>query len=499
MNYEKNGWKYIYIKGSPYERGYMYGKACIEEFIEIQKTLNFLMMEAYGLDWSYFITEINKDFYELTKNNFPEFFNEMEGIVSGLKSNSKIDTSIEEIIAWNFYCSIPYWYSLKSDSHFAKEGGAKDHCSAFMAVGKDWTENGEIVCAHNSFSDFIDGQFSNIVLDINPSDGHRIIMQTSPCWIWSGTDFFITSKGIIGTETTIGGFVPYVKKYPIGYRIRYAMQYGNSLDEYCSILLNENSGDYANSWLFGDINSNEILRIELGLKYHNIERTKNGYFIGFNSTYDERIRNLEVVNSGFYDIRRHQGARMVRLEELMDQHKGKINIEIAKQIIADHYDVYLLKENPCSRTVCSHYEIDAREYMSQSDRPKPFAPHGAVDGIVCDSFHAKNMSFVGRFGNSCGTPFVVENYAKLNRQYSKFIPYLKDRPSQPWTELKSKLKNDILLFKNKSKNNKKKISKRKISKRKISKQKTSKQKTSKGKSKSKTAKNKINNKNKFKK
>jgi hypothetical protein len=213
------------------------------------------------------------------------------------------------------------------------------------------------------------------------------------------------------------------------------MQYGNSMDEYCDILLEGNSGDYANSWLFGDTNTNEILRIELGLNYHNIERTKNGFFIGFNSIYDERIRNLEVVNSGFYDIRRHQGARMVRLGDLMDEHKGKLDIEVAKKIIADHYDVYLKKEdNPCSRTVCSHYDLDAREYMSQSDRPKPYAPHGAVDGIVCDSTLAKKMSFIGRWGNSCGTPFSKEEFCQKNKQYKKFCPYLKDRPSEPWTE-----------------------------------------------------------------
>ena len=213
------------------------------------------------------------------------------------------------------------------------------------------------------------------------------------------------------------------------------MQYGKTLDEYCEILLHENSGDYANSWLFGDTNTNEILRIELGLKYHNIERTENGYFIGFNAPYDERIRNLEVNNSGFYDIRRHQGARLVRLGDLMDEHKGKLNIEVAKQIISDHYDVYLLKDdNPCSRTVCSHYDLDAREYMSQESRPKPYAPHGAVDGIVCDTALAKKMSFVGKFGASCDIGFNKDEFCKKHRQYEKFCPYLHDRPSEPWTE-----------------------------------------------------------------
>ena len=458
MSYDKNGWKYISVKGKPKERGYAYGYLCAKEFKVVQKSIDFIMMESYGYSWNFFVEKVSDDFKKMTQNEFPEIYEEMEGIVDGCNANG-CKTTIDEIITWNFYYSIPYWYSLISDNHGGKEGGAKDKCSAFMAVG-DWTEDGKIVCAHNSFTDFVDGQFGNIVLDLNPDKGCRFIMQTSPCWVWSGTDFFITAKGIIGTETTIGGFYPYEKKYPIGYRIRKAMQYGKSLDEYCDILLHENSGDYANSWLFGDINTNEILRIELGLKYHNIERTKNGFFIGFNAPYDERIRNLEVNNSGFYDIRRHQGARLVRLGDLMDEHKGKINIDIAKKIISDHYDVYLKQDdNPCSRTICSHYELDAREYMSQSDRPKPYAPHGAVDGIVCDTKMAKNMSFCGRFGNSCGIPFIVDKFIKEHRQYEKFAPYLMDRPTQPWTDFAAdKQKGNFRLTK-KSRNAKNKTKK----------------------------------------
>jgi len=457
--YEKNGWKYISIRGNPKERGYAYGYICANDFKEIQKMLHFLMYEAYGLAWDFFVEKVSEGFKEMTKNEFKEFYEEMEGISEGCNAGG-CKTTLNEIITWNFYCSIPYWHSLTSDSHGAREGGAKDRCSAFIAVG-DWTEDGNIVVAHNSFADFIDGQWANVILDLNPTNGNRFIMQTCPCWIWSGTDFFITSKGIIGTETTIGGFIPYEKKYPIGYRIRKAMQYGNTLDEYVDILLHENSGDYANSWLFGDINKNEILRIELGLKYHNVERTTNGFFIGFNSVYDEKIRNFEIVNSGFYDVRRHQGARYVRLSDLMDEHKGKINIDIAKKIISDHYDVYLLKDNnPCSRTVCSHYDLDAREYMSQSDRPKPFSPHGALDGIVCDTNLAKKMSFIARYGNSCGISFNKNDFFKKHRQYEKFMPYIKDRPSEPWTEfsitnIKPKV-NFKLTKKNKNKHNKSK-------------------------------------------
>lgn len=440
FSYDKDGWKYVSIHGEPKERGYAYGYLCAKDFKKIQELLAFLILESYGKTWEEVIKDVNDDFKNMTKTDFNEFYEEMQGIADGCCANGT-KTTIDEILAWNFYCSMPYWYSSKSEVNVGKEGGAKDKCSAFMAVG-DYTEDGKIVAAHNSFCDFVDGQYSNVILVLNPSKGHRFIMQTSPCWIWSGTDFFVTSKGIIGTETTIGSFFPYAKKIPIGYRIRKAMQYGDTLDDYTDILLEGNSGDYANSWLFGDTNTNEILRIELGLQFHNIERTKNGVFIGFNAPYDPKIRNLECKNSGFYDIRRHQGARLVRLNELMDKHKGKINLEIAKQIIADHYDVYLKKEdNPCSRTVCSHYELDAREYMSQSDRPKPFSPHGAVDGAVVDTKLAKNMSILMRWGNSCGTPFLKDEFCDKHIQWNIFRPYLHDRPSQPWALFSSK-KND---------------------------------------------------------
>jgi hypothetical protein len=177
-----------------------------------------------------------------------------------------------------------------------------------------------------------------------------------------------------------------------------------------------------------------------------LKKKKNGYFIGFNASYDPRIRNLECSNSGFDDIRRHQGARKVRLEQLMEQHKGNINISIAKDIIGDHYDVYLNKINPCSRTICSHYDLDDRAFMSQSDRPLPYQPRGAVDGAICDTELAKKMSFIMRWGSSCGISFNKDNFIKQNIQWKRFSPYLLDRPSQLWTlfNMNKTLKNKTL-------------------------------------------------------
>ena len=176
------------------------------------------------------------------------------------------------------------------------------------------------------------------------------------------------------------------------------------------------------------------MRIELGLEYVNVEKKTDGYFIGFNAADDPRIRNLECENNGYYDIRRHQGARRVRLTELMEEYKGKIDVAIGEQVMADHYDVYLKKENPSSRTCCGHYELDDRAFMSQADRPKPYQPRGALDGVVSDTAMAKRMALSARWGSSCGKAFDKTAFCKEHIQWNDQEPYLRDRPSEPWTE-----------------------------------------------------------------
>ena len=441
FSYELNGWKYVSISGSPQKRGYAYGFLVADEMKKVFEMLNFVIYESFGEKWSYFVDASTLLFKDKIQQNFPEFYEEMLGITEGCIA-AGVKTSIEEIIAWNNYFTLTEnWYPNKDASSDSAQkskirkgegGGATERCSAFIAVG-DYTKDGKIVVAHNNFSEFVDGQFARIVLDLKPDNGARMLIQGFPGWIWSGTDFFVTSYGFIGTETTIGGFLPWENNIPICCRIRKAMQYGKTLDDYVNFLLENNSGDYANSWLFGDVNHNEILRLELGLKYHKVDRTKNGFYIGFNAPYDPRIRNLECANTGFDDIRRHQGARRVRLGQLMKEYKGKLDVESAQRILADHYDVYLNKENPCSRTCCSHYNLDAREYMSDPSRPKPFQPRGAIDGNVCTTALAKNMSFVLRYGNSCGIPFYKDTFCDENMQWDQLRPYLHDRPTQPWT------------------------------------------------------------------
>ena len=429
--FEQDGWIYIHIEGDPFERGFQHGYLVADQLKEIRKSLEYLTYWDSGMKWDFFVDKA-KEMWEPHIDK--ELKAELQGIAAGA-SYAGVHFSWEEIMAWNGYEELMgYWWPNELEKTYNKINyGAVSKCSAFMAVGSP-TEDGRIVMAHNSFNNFEWGQFMNVILDIQPSEGHRIFMQSQPGYIHSMADFFITGAKLMGTETTIGGFKEYDENgAPEFYRIRRAMQYSNTLDDFVNYMLHKNNGGYANSWLVGDIKTAEIMRFELGLKFHNVEKTRDGYFIGFNAPLDPRIRNLECTNTGYADIRRHQGARQVRLEQLMEKFYSEINVAIGKEILADHYDVYLEKENPSSRTVDGHYELDAREYMSEIGRPLPYRPRGAVDGKVCDSEMALDFSFWARWGNSSGMPFDAGAFLEEHIQWKHLDGYLRDRPSRDWS------------------------------------------------------------------
>lgn len=463
---DKNGWNYVHIEGSPFERGCAYGRLLADEILQAVEENKRLVELQTGLSWEFFIKNpksILKNWItHLQSDPYEEFYYEMMGIALGVNAKFRQNVvTVDDIILWNGYEELTdYWFptvahelyndlegqNMESDGARTFKDfniGSDDHCSAFIATGS-YTKDGGIVMAHNSFTPFENGNYQNVIVDMVPESGNSFIMQAEPGYIHSMSDFYETrtgeGKGLMITETTIGGFSAYNPEgAPEFVRIRYAVQYAGTLDEFVELFWKNNNGGYANTWLVGDIETNEIMRFEAGLKFYKVDKTKDGYFAGFNAPLDPRIRNFECSNSGFADIRRHQGSRQVRIPQLMEQYKGRIDNEAAQEILADHYDVYLEKENPCSRTVCSHYELDDRAFMSQPGRPVPFQPRGAVDGLTATSADTRDLRLWARWGSSCGTPFVAEEFLKKHPQFEYLRSFLRDRPSQPWTEFKSRM------------------------------------------------------------
>lgn len=419
---EKNGWIYLHIEGAPFERGFQRGYLTAKEIDEFFKTTAFTQKFETAKDMDFFVQAATK----LFKNKVPEeYVDEMKGMVAGIKKTGR-EITYEQMLFMNGFIDILWhWYPQQKGDHKKPEPG----CSAFIATG-DVTADGKIVMAHNSWYFYNILCFCNIIIDLVPEQGNRILIQSwGPC-LYSGTDFFITSAGLMGTETTIGGFSGFDSSgTPVFVRARKAMQYASNIDEWADIMINNNNGAYANSWLIGDYKTNEIARLELGLKNHRLEKKKNGYFTGSNIVDDVKILREETA-AVYDDVRNFCVARRVRWNQLMKQNYGKVDIEIAKKMLADHYDIYLEKEQPSFRTICGHWALDNGIVPGTMGA---FLPGGAIDGKVVDAIMAKNWQIWAKWGSSCDIGFNAKEFLEKHPQYEWQKDYLKDLPAMPWT------------------------------------------------------------------
>ena len=419
---DNNGWIFLHIEGAPFERGFQRGYLTANEIDRFYKTMAYVQEFETGRDIDFFVNASAKLF---RANVSKEYVEEMAGIAAGATAAGK-DISYEQMLFMNGFIDV-CWYWWPQEQKRMRDDGPG--CSAFVATG-DATANGKVVMAHNTWSPYATTQYCNQIVDILPDKGHRILMQSwGPC-IYSGTDFFITSAGLVGTETTIGGFSGFDPKgTPVFERARRAMQYADNIDEWAQIMIKNNNGAYANSWLLGDVNTGEIAQLELGLKNHSLLKKKDGFFTGSNVADNIKILRQET-DSPYDDIRNRCVSRRVRWRQLMKKYYGKIDVEAAKKMLADHYDVYLKKQNPCSRTICGHFELDDG---SSPGSPAPYKPSGTIDGKVVDSNMAKNWRIWAKWGKSCNTGFDAEQFLTEHPQYNWLDGYLPDLPPQNWT------------------------------------------------------------------
>ena len=428
--HEKAGWTYLHIEGGPRERGFQHGYLLAKEIAECLRIRRAVWLHNTSMEWAELLKETARF---MTPFIDPENREELAGIVDGLQA-AGVAATLDDLVAYNAYMELEWYWWPEVNKKLS--GGAtvvtppKQSCSSFIATGS-MTRDGGVVLAHNSMTDYAEAYF-NVVIDIVPAQGHHMLMQTAPGWIHSGTDFFITDAGLVGSETTIGGFHGYTEwGIPEFVRMRRATQDAANIDEWCEIMKKGNTGGYANAWLLGDVNTREIARLELGLMNVGFERTRDGFFIGSNVAENLKIlrRETEMNES---DIRTSSIARRVRWKQLMAQHRGKIDATLAREFEADHFDVYAKAERPGGRTLCGHWENET-EY-APGWWSVPFDHWGTLDAKVVDTAMAKRMSFAARWGSACGRAFDAKKYLQDHGQFDWLEGLLKDLPAEPWVE-----------------------------------------------------------------
>ena len=429
--FQKGGWTYVHLEGSPAEIGFQHGYLLAPEIADAMDVVKLMNVHDTGRDWEFYRANARE---MLWPHIDAEYQQELQGIADGVRAHG-VDLDLYDIVALNAFEEVPDyyvpWLNKQEKRASAPKLKAPGHCSAFIATGS-YTRDHQIVIAHNNWTGYLDGERWVVIFDIVPQHGQRILMDGFPGVITSDDDFGINDAGIMITETTITqfeGWDPNGK--PEFVRSRKALQYAQSIDDYVRIMKDGNNGGYANDWLIGDRKTGEIAYLELGLKNTPLWRTKNGYYVSSNFPRDSKLIQDETDGFDVNDMSSSMNARHVRAEEMVQRAKGSIDVKFAEAFLSDHYDSFEKKEQADERSLCGHVDVSPRG-VKQWERD-PYSPEGAVQGKATDSAMAAKMSFVARAGHPCGADFMADDFLEKHPEFSWQKPLLRDMKAGPWT------------------------------------------------------------------
>ena len=315
--YPAAGWIYLHIEGQPYERGYQHGHLMAREIPEyLERCAAVLGSKDH---WDDYRTTANALFL---RGFDREILEEMRGIADGASDagarwkDRRID--LLDIVVANTTVEMGELASAVSATPTGLEGmsfdappysdrkrdSVKDHCSAFAATGPA-TRDGKMVIGHVTWWPLTLAEQTNVMLDIKPASGHRMLIQSYPGGIESGTDWYQNDAGVVLTETTIDQTPFNGAGTPVAFRARMAIQYGGNIDDVVRILSTQNNGLYTNEWIMGDAKTNEIAIFDLGTNHTKLWRSsKNewfgdtpGFYWGDNNAKDLSVRLEEYPDS----------------------------------------------------------------------------------------------------------------------------------------------------------------------------------------------------------
>jgi hypothetical protein len=465
---DREGWIHVHVAGTPYERGYQHGWLLADEIRAAIAAIKILIWEETATPFSWWAANASAMWHDMLVGDYggrlsdrsgSNVMEELRGIAEGAnarREDPQRRTTIDDLLGWNGYPEmICQWLpAVKHDglkpavplkAQIPAPGAAlsaspvplfyphrfnRHHCSAFVATGA-WTADGKIVAAHTTWQRFANGDSYNVILSLEPpsAEGLPILMQTAPGYVASSMDFGQNAAGLVAASTSIdsGGFRP--EGLPYFMRARRASQRAGTIEHWVELFREGNNGGYANSWLLAEGHTGRIAAYELTSRREELQPPiASGAYASCNIPLSTVIRRQDNDDTGWDNILSSSGARRLRFEQLIEQHKGHIDVAVAQTILSDHHDPYSRSDTPSGRTICGHFDTD------KGSGHGPFYPWGSLDGKVTTSALLERQTMSARWGRACGTPFVAAQFFADNPQYRWMRDLTKDRPSRNWTE-----------------------------------------------------------------
>ena len=356
--FDDRGWTFLHIEGEPYDRGFQHGALLAGEIAEYARKLSVQQNDndpPAGWATLRFQTDAL-----LLRGFDAEQLAEMRGIADGAAHRGatvhgrKLDlldvATLNSVIDLGQMASAlrvtPHALSGQSFALPIEEMKIPEtvhRCSSFAATGPA-TASGEVVFGQIFMWGGYTGVHWNVLLDIQPSAGHRLVMQTFPGGIHSGADFYINAAGLVIGETTVAQTPFDPTGTPQSSRIRRAAQYASSIDEVAAILRDGNNGMYTNDWPIADVKSNEVAILLLGTRASRLWRSRDaeapfgtpGFLWSNNNARDALVRREYAVqpDDAPFDVAFAPTNRDVAFWRFWEENRGRIDEQAAVRLWA---------------------------------------------------------------------------------------------------------------------------------------------------------------------
>ncbi len=347
--YDEKGWIFVHVEGEPYPRGYQHGYLLADEMAAYAQKLG---RQEDGKDWVAGWSQLRLLADALMLRGFDEeVLTEMKGIADGAaRAGAKLDGrpfDLLDVVTLNSVVDLGQLKSalrvapnaLTGKSFLSAEDemqvpDEKHKCSALSATGPA-TKDGRVVFGQVFMWSGYTGVHFNVMLDLVPAKGHRLVFQTFPGGIHSGTDFYMNSAGILIGETTVAQTPFDPAGTPQSYRIRRAAQYASSVDEVVETLRTRNNGLYTNDWPIADVKTNEAAMYLLGTAKDRLWRSTDdpapfgtpGFLWANNNARDDEVRKEYAVqpDGAPFDAVFSAWNRDVAFRRFWEEKKGAID------------------------------------------------------------------------------------------------------------------------------------------------------------------------------
>ncbi|HSO21470.1 MAG TPA: C45 family autoproteolytic acyltransferase/hydrolase, partial [Chondromyces sp.] len=358
FRYDDQGWIFVHIEGEPYERGFQYGSLVADEIAEYIRKLGVRANEP-DPEAGWENIRFAADALFLRKYD-DEYLTEMQGIADGAAdAGAEVwgrPLDLRDIVGINSVIDLGQLEDALEVTPSSLTGQAfaapveelaieneQHKCSAFAATGPA-TKDGQVVFGQIFMWNGYTGVHWNVITDIEPSEGYRLVYHTFPGGIHSGADFYLNEAGIAFGETTVMQTPYEPDSTPQSNRARKAAQYAASIDDVERILWEGNNGMYTNDWPIADFETGEVAILLLGTHAKKLWRTSEdmspfgtpGFLWANNNNRDPEVRKEYVAQPDDrpFDLMFAPWNRDIAFNEFYRENAGSIDANAAVRLWA---------------------------------------------------------------------------------------------------------------------------------------------------------------------